>query len=162
WAKRHNMWARRYDRARRRAMHRVVVTGLGAITPIGLGVERFWENLCAGVSGVDRITSFDTTGLTMQVAAEVPDFDPRDFRDFKGGGGMDRCSQFAVAAAGQAIADAGLDIAAEPGGRVGAMINTGAGGIQTLVREAQTYYTKGPARVSPFAIPMFTPNMPAC
>jgi 3-oxoacyl-[acyl-carrier-protein] synthase II len=143
-------------------MHRVVVTGLGAITPIGLGVERFWRNLRGGASGIGPITSFDTTGLSVQVAAEVPDFDPRNFMDFKAARRMDRVSQFAVAAAGEAIADAALQDTAALGGRIGAMINTGAGGIQSLVREAFNYHTKGPARVSPFAIPMFTPNMPAC
>jgi len=96
-------------------MHRVVVTGLGAVTPIGLGVERFWANLRAGVCGVDRIKSFDATGLAAQVAAEVDDFDARDFMDFKAARRMDRVSQFAVAAAGEAIKDAELGAVAAHG-----------------------------------------------
>ena len=143
-------------------MHRVVVTGLGAITPIGLCHDTFWHNLCSGVSGVDRITAFDTNGLDIQIAAEATGFDPRDFMHFKAARRMDRFAQFAVAAAGEALRDADLEVTPARSERVGAMINTGAGGIQTLVNEALTYHTRGASRVSPFAIPMFTPNMAAC
>jgi 3-oxoacyl-[acyl-carrier-protein] synthase II len=135
---------------------------LGAITPIGLGYQTFWRNLCAGVSGVDRIASFDPSGLTVQIAAEVRDFDPAAYMDAKAARRMDRFSQFAVAAAGEAIQDAGLQLAAEDGDRVGVMLNTGGGGIQTLVREALNYHAHGPKKVSPFTIPMVTPNMAAC
>ncbi len=143
-------------------MHRVVVTGIGAITPIGLDYETFWANLCAGTSGVDRITSFDVDDLEVKIAAEVKDFDPRDHMDFKAARRMDRFAQFAVAAAGQAIKDADLDIAALPSDRIGVMLNTGGGGVQTMVREALTYHIKGPARVSPFSVLMIIPNMAAC
>lgn len=143
-------------------MQRVVITGLGAITPIGLCYEDFWRNLRAGVSGVDQITSFDASNLEVQIAAEAKDFDPKDHMDFKAARRMDRFSQFALAAAGQAIQDADLDIRAEPSDRVGVMLNTGGGGIQTMVREALTYHIKGPSRVSPFSLLMIISNMAAC
>jgi 3-oxoacyl-[acyl-carrier-protein] synthase II len=141
---------------------RVVVTGLGAVTPIGLTYPQFWQNLCAGVSGVDRISSFDPTGLQVQIAAEVRGFDPAAYMDAKQARRMDRFSQLAVAAAGEAIKDADLCISSEPTDGVGVMLNTGGGGIQTLVREALNFHEKGAKQVSPFTIPMVTPNMAAC
>jgi len=143
-------------------VHRVVVTGLGAVTPIGIGYPTFWRNLLDGVSGIDRITSFDPSDLEVQIAAEVTDFDPRDHMDFKAARRMDRYSQFAVAAAREAIEDAGLTIDQSNSERVGVMINTGGGGIQTLTREVLVHHSRGPNRVSPFFIPMFAPNMGAC
>ena len=91
-------------------MHRVVVTGMGAVTPIGNTAPEFWENLVAGVSGVDRIQSFDPSDLEVQIAAEVKEFEPKDHMDFKAARRMDRYSQFAVAASGEAIKDACLTI----------------------------------------------------
>ncbi len=143
-------------------MQRVVVTGMGAVTPIGKSVSEFWDNLLAGVSGIDRIQSFDPSNLEVQIAAEVKDFDPKDYMDFKASRRMDRYSQLAVAAAGEAIRDACLTIDHENTYRVGVMLNTGGGGIQTLTREVLVHYGKGPRRVSPFFIPMFAPNMAAC
>ncbi|HEX7103221.1 MAG TPA: beta-ketoacyl-ACP synthase II [Nitrolancea sp.] len=143
-------------------MQRVVVTGVGALTPIGLTAPEFWDNLIAGVSGVARITAFDPSPLEVQIAAEVKGFDPKDFIDFKAARRMDRYSQLAVAAAGEAIKDAALPLDGENTYRVGVMINTGGGGIQTLTREVLVHHTKGPNRVSPFFIPMFAPNMAAC
>ncbi|MBX6341856.1 MAG: beta-ketoacyl-ACP synthase II [Thermomicrobiaceae bacterium] len=143
-------------------MHRVVVTGLGAITPIGLNVADFWRNLLSGVSGIDRISAFDPSPLEVQIAAEVKGFDPKDFMDFKAAKRMDRYSQFAVAAATEAINDAGLRVTPENADRIGVMMNTGGGGIQTLTREVLNYHMKAPSRVSPFFIPMFAPNMAAC
>lgn len=143
-------------------MQRVVVTGLGALTPIGNTAPEFWDSLVAGVSGIDRIQSFDPSDLEVQIAAEVKGFDPRDHMDFKAARRMDRYSQLAVAAAGEALNDACLKIDDENTYRVGVMLNTGGGGIQTLTREVQVHYTKGPRRVSPFFIPMFAPNMAAC
>ena len=143
-------------------MHRVVVTGLGAITPIGLCHGEFWRNLTAGVSGVDHITSFDTSKLKVQIAAEARDFDPRNFMDFKKARHMDRFAQFAVAAAGQALDDARLCFSPGESERIGVMLNTGGGGVQTLVKEALTYHIEGPGRVSPFSVVMITPNMAAC
>lgn len=143
-------------------MHRVVVTGLGAVTPVGIGYPEFWRNLLAGVSGIGRITAFDPSDLDVQIAAEVNDFDPKDYMDFKAARRMDRYSQFAVAAAGEALKDAGLEIDPENSERIGVMLNTGGGGIQTLTREVMVHDRRGPRRVSPFFIPMFAPNMAAC
>ncbi len=143
-------------------MHRVVITGLGAITPIGLSYPAFWRNLLCGVSGVNRITTFDVRDFDVSIAAEVKGFDPKDFMDFKAARRMDRFAQFAVAAAGEALRDARLDIDAEPLDRAGVMLNTGGGGIHTLIRETLVYADKGPTRVSPFTIPMVSPNMAAC
>lgn len=142
-------------------VQRVVVTGVGALTPIGNSAPEFWDNLQAGVSGVDRITAFDPSNLEVQIAAEVKGFDPKDYMDFKAARRMDRFSQLAVAAAGEAIKDACLDIDRDNTERIGVMLNTGGGGIQTLTREVQVHYSKGPNRVSPFFIPMFAPNMAA-
>ena len=143
-------------------MHRVVVTGLGAITPIGLCYEDFWRNLTAGVSGVDHITSFDASKLKARIAAEATGFEARNFMDFKKARHMDRFAQFAVAAAGQALQDAALEFSPAQSERIGVMLNTGGGGIQTLVREALTYHIEGPGRVGPFSVVMITPNMAAC
>src|SRR5437868_2057817 len=103
------------------------------------------------------MTTVDPEGLDVQIAAEVKHFDPRDFMDVKAARRMDRFAQLAVAAAGQALRDAGLEIASEESERIGVMLNTGGGGIQTLAREALHYHEGGPARVSPFTIPMTTP-----
>lgn len=143
-------------------MHRVVVTGLGVITPLGLDTETFWSRLLNGESGIDRISSFDPSDLEVQIAAEVKGFDPKDFMDFKAARRMDRFAQFAVAAAGQAIRDAGLTITPQNTGRIGVMLNTGGGGIHSMVREVLNFYQRGPSRVSPFFVPMFAPNMGAC
>lgn len=143
-------------------MHRVVVTGLGAITPLGLNVETFWRRLLAGESGIDRIQAFDPSNLDVQIAAEVKGFDPRDFMDVKAARRMDRFAQFAVAAAGEAIRDAGLEITPANADRIGVMMNTGGGGIHAMVREVLTFEHRGPGRVSPFFIPIFAPNMGAC
>ncbi len=143
-------------------MHRVVVTGLGVITPLGLDTETFWSRLLSGESGIDRIASFDPSDLEVQIAAEVKGFDPKDFMDFKAARRMDRFAQFAVAAAGQAIRDAGLTITPQNAERIGVMLNTGGGGIHSMVREVLNFYQRGPSRVSPFFVPMFAPNMGAC
>jgi len=143
-------------------VHRVVVTGLGAITPLGLNVETFWRRLLAGESGIDRIQAFDPSNLDVQIAAEVKGFDPRDFMDVKAARRMDRFAQFAVAAAGEAIRDAGLEITPANADRIGVMMNTGGGGIHAMVREVLTFEHRGPGRVSPFFIPIFAPNMGAC
>lgn len=142
-------------------MQRIVVTGLGAITPIGNDVDTFWKNIVNGVSGVAEIQAFDPEGLDVRIAAEVKNFQAKDYMDVKKARRMDRFSQFAVAAAGQALKDAGLEIDPEDSDRVGVMMNTGGGGIPTLTREVINYHTKGAARVSPFFIPLFAPNMAA-
>jgi 3-oxoacyl-[acyl-carrier-protein] synthase II len=143
-------------------VHRVVVTGMGAISPIGNTLPEFWKNLVNGVNGVTRISAFDPEALEVQIAAEVKNFDPKEHMDFKAARRMDRFAQFAVAAAGEAIRDSGLEITEENSENIGVMVNTGGGGIPTLTREVLNYHQKSPSRVSPFFIPMFASNMAAC
>jgi 3-oxoacyl-[acyl-carrier-protein] synthase II len=111
-------------------VERIVVTGVGAITPIGNDAATFWSNLRAGVSGVGRITAFEVADdLPVKIAAEVKNFDPKDHIDFKAARRMDRFSQFAVAAAGEALRDACFTVTPENSTRVGVIMNTGGGGI---------------------------------
>ena len=140
---------------------RVVVTGLGAVTPIGNNVEAFWQNLVAGKSGVGLITQFDTTAFDCKIAAEVKDFDFANYGDKKEAKRMDRVTQFAVAAAKMAMEDSKLNIEAENPARVGVCAGTGIGGIHTFLEQSLKYGEKGPGRISPFFIPMQIPNMPA-
>ena len=143
-------------------MTRVVVTGVGAVSPLGIGAETTWQGLLAGRSGVRRIEAFDTSGLEVHIGGEVPGFDPKQFMEHKAAGRMDRFGQFAVAAAREAVEDAGLQITDANRDRIGVMVNTGGGGIPTIEKDVTTMVTKGPARVSPFLIPMFAPNMASC
>lgn len=140
---------------------RVVVTGLGAVTPIGNDVESFWNNLVAGKSGISHITQFDTSDSKVTIAGEVKDFDYTKYIDKKEGKRMDRVAQFAVAVAKQAVEDAKLDLKAIEPTRCGVCVGTGIGGIQTFLEQAQVYFEKGSSRISPFFIPMDIPNMPA-
>lgn len=141
---------------------RVVVTGMGAITPLGIGVDTFWKGLVAGRSGIRTIQNFDATGFEVQIAGEVPDFQPKDHMDPKAARRMDRFSQFAVAATREAIAHAGLEISDENRDRIGIVMNTGGGGIPTIEHDVNVMREKGPRRVSPFLIPIFAPNMASC
>ena len=142
--------------------HRVVVTGLGCISPIGLSVDEYWQNLLNGVSGAARITSFDPDGLPVQIAAEVKDFDPGDYMDRKAARRMERFSQFSIAATGQALADAGLEVNDSNAWDVGAIIATGGGGIRAVAAETETLVTKGWERVGPMMVPLMIPNMASC
>ena len=139
---------------------RVVVTGLGALTPLGNDVRSSWEHLIAGESGAGPITQFDTTGFPVTFACEVKDFDPGDWVDHKQARRMDRFAQLIVAAARQAEQDSGLDIAKESD-RVGAAIATGIGGLKSYQDCYDTLKERGPDRVNPFAIPAIIPNMGA-
>ena len=141
---------------------RAVVTGLGAITPIGNDVATYWANLTAGVSGVGPITAYDASAEDVRIAAEVKDFDPKAYMDFKQARRMSRFSQLAVAAARQAIDDAGLEIGDHNRDDVAVVMNTGGGGMVDVADGHETYLTKGPARVSPFMVPMLSPSMAAC
>ncbi len=141
--------------------NRVVITGIGAITPIGIGKDAFWQGLLAGKSGITKTTRFDASEYTAQVAGEVKDFEPNDFIDKKEAKRMDRNAQFAVAASKLAIEDAKLEIAEENADRVGAYIGTGIGGIETLHKQYETLFDKGPSRISPFFVPMMIGNMAA-
>jgi 3-oxoacyl-[acyl-carrier-protein] synthase II len=141
---------------------RAVVTGLGAITPLGNDVATFWSNLTNGVSGVGTISLFDASDLEVRIAAEVKGFDPRDWIDFKQARRMSRFSQLAVAAARQAIDDAGLEIGDHNRDDVAVVMNTGGGGLQEVAGGEVTLTTRGPDRVSPFMVPMMSPSMAAC
>lgn len=141
--------------------NRVVITGLGAITPIGTGKENFWNALLEGKNGIGRITHFDPEGYVAQIAGEVKDFNAADYIDKKEAKRMDRDTQFAVAAAGMAIADAKLDLEAENLDRIGTFIGTGIGGIETMHGQYEKFFAKGPSRISPFFVPMMIANMAA-
>jgi len=140
---------------------RVVITGLGAITPIGIGVENYFKSLKEGKSGVTRIVKFDTENLSTKIAAEVKDFDPNDFIDKKESKRMDRYTQFAVAASKMAIEDARLNLKSIECDRFGVCIGSGIGGLETLESQYKVMTEKGPGRVSPFFIPMMISNIAA-
>ncbi|MCA1588157.1 MAG: beta-ketoacyl-ACP synthase II [Chloroflexi bacterium] len=141
---------------------RAVVTGLGAVTPIGNDVSTFWTNLTSGVSGVAPISQFDPSGLEVRIAAEIKGFDPRDWMDFKQARRMSRFSQIAVAAARQAIDDSGLEIGEHNRDDIAVVVNTGGGGLQDVAVGEATFRDGGPGRVSPFMVPMLSPSMAAC
>src|SRR5918992_122305 len=141
---------------------RAVVTGMGAVTPIGNTAADYWANLTAGVSGVARISGYDPTGEEVQIAAEVKGFDPRDWMDFKAARRMARFTQLAVAAAAQAIADSGLQITDTNRDDIAVVVNTGGGGLDEVALGHQTYMERGGSRVSPFMVPMLSPSMAAC
>ncbi|MGI8998237.1 MAG: beta-ketoacyl-ACP synthase II [Candidatus Limnocylindria bacterium] len=140
---------------------RAVVTGLGAITPIGNDATTFWSNLVAGVSGVGPITHFDASDEEVRIAAEVKGFEPRDWIDFKQARRMSRFAQFAVAAARQAIDDSGLEIGDHNRDDIAVIVNTGGGGIGEVAIGQQTFLEHGGRRVSPFMVPMLSPSMGA-
>ncbi|MGQ9512544.1 beta-ketoacyl-ACP synthase II [Thermodesulfitimonas sp.] len=140
---------------------RVVVTGLGVISPVGTGKEAFWEALVKGQSGVRRITRFDASEFKTQIAAEVSDFDPEAYIDKKEARRMDRFTQFAVAAASLALADAALATESLDRDRVGVVLGCGIGGIGTFEEQTRVLVSRGPNRVSPFFVPMMIANMGA-
>lgn len=140
---------------------RVVVTGLGAVTPIGNNVDDFWTSVKVGKIGFDHITKFDTTDYKCHIAAELKDFNPQDFMDRKAAKRMEPFSQYAVAAAKQAIDDSGLDIEKEDPYMVGCAIGSGIGSLQAMERETQKLYEKGPNRVNPLLVPLMICNMAA-
>ncbi|HVA86250.1 MAG TPA: beta-ketoacyl-ACP synthase II [Candidatus Saccharimonadales bacterium] len=143
---------------------RAVVTGLGAITPIGNSAAEFWSNLVAGVSGAGRITSFDPAGFDVRIAAEVRDFDPTVAMERKMARRMSRFIHFAMAAAQEAMTDATLDVNGLPieaRDRIGVVINTGGGGMEQVIEGTDTLQRKGPGQVSPFAIPALSGSMAA-
>ncbi|MCD7974298.1 MAG: beta-ketoacyl-ACP synthase II [Phascolarctobacterium sp.] len=140
---------------------RVVVTGIGPITPIGTGKEVFWSNLVAGKSGIEFISQFDATDFSVKIAGEVKDFDFADYGDKKEGRRMDRVAQFAVAAAKLTILDSGLELGKIDPLRCGVCVGTGIGGIHTFLEQSLKFAEKGASKISPFFIPMEIPNMPA-
>lgn len=139
---------------------RVVVTGMGMVTPVGNNVETSWENLLAGKSGIERITLFDPTGFDTQIAAEVKNFKPEDFGiDRKEARRMDRYAHFALAATGEALQQSNFKITPENRNRVGVIIGSGIGGIGTISEQFKVLHDKGPNRISPFFVPMMISNM---
>jgi 3-oxoacyl-[acyl-carrier-protein] synthase II len=142
-----------------RSTRRIVVTGLGLVTPLGTGVEKTWTALCAGESGIGRITKFDPTGYDAQIAGEVKDFDPGRFIEKKEIKKMDAFIHYAVGAAHMAVEDAGLKVTPEEAPRVGVYIGSGIGGLGSIEHYHDVLKDKGPGRVSPFFIPMTIINL---
>ena len=140
---------------------RVVVTGMGAITPIGLNVEEFWQSVKEGRIGFAPITRFDTLEYKCHIAAEVKGFEGKNFMDFKAAKRMELFSQYAVAAAKEALSDSGIDMEKEDPYRVGCAIGSGIGSLQAMEREHKKLLEKGPNRVNPLLVPMMICNMAA-
>ena len=140
---------------------RVVITGMGAITPLGNNVETYWEALKQGKNGIEKIDRFDVEDFTTQIAAQVKDFDPIDYIDRKEARRMDRFCQFALAATYQAMQDASLNTEKLDKERFGVIIGSGIGGLETMENQVKTLINKGPNRVSPFLVPMMIVNMAA-
>ncbi len=141
--------------------NRVVITGIGVISPIGTGKDNFWQALLEGKNGIGKITRFDATDYGAQIAGEVKDFEPKDYIDRKEARRMDRYAQFAVAATGMALKDAALDLDKEDHERIGTYIGAGIGGIETMHSQYEKFFDKGPRHISPFFIPMMIANMAA-
>lgn len=140
---------------------RVAVTGIGLVTPIGIGKEPVFESMMAGRTGIGPVTRFDASDYACRIAAEVKDFRPEDYVEPKEARRLDRFAQFAVAAAKQALADAGLSTPVEEPERVGVIVGSGIGGIETFEAQFEIFREKGPRRVSPVFIPMLISNMAA-
>lgn len=142
-------------------MRKVVVTGLGAVTPVGNSIDETWASLCAGKSGIAKITGFDTTGYSVQIAGEVKDFDVTQWVDRKESRKMARFTKFAAAASAMALQDAGLskaDMDGELGDRTGVILGVGIGGFEVLESSMGKYFQVAPNRVPPLSIPMLIPN----
>lgn len=142
-------------------MKRVVVTGMGAITPIGLDVESFWNSIKEGRLGFGEITKFDTTDYKVKIAAEVKEFDPKAYMDPKSARRMETFCQFAVAAAREALKDAAIDMEQEDPYRVGCSVGSGIGSLDVFEKNHQKLLEKGPSRMNPLLIPLMIPNMAA-
>src|SRR6516225_10072268 len=138
---------------------RVVVTGLGLVSPVGIGVEASWSALVAGRSGIGPITLFDASTFPTRIAGEVKNFDPTQFMDRKEARRNDRFIQFALAAADMAMKDSGIDMSKEDPERVGAIVGAGIGGLGTIEDEHRTFLEKGVKRIGPFFIPSLIINL---
>ncbi|MGL1930184.1 MAG: beta-ketoacyl-ACP synthase II [Desulfotalea sp.] len=140
---------------------RVVITGLGLVTPLGTGVQKTWDNICAGKSGVDLITRFDASNFPSKIAAEVKDFQADDFFDKKTAKHIDLFVQYALAAASMAMEDCGFEVTDENCGRIGVGVGCGMGSLPMIEKNHKLCLDRGPKRMSPYFIPMTVPNMPA-
>lgn len=140
---------------------RVVITGLGAVTPFGVGVDKFWENLKAGKSGISTSESIDIDKHVVKISGEVKDFHPEEYMDAKEAKKMDRFIQFAMVAADEAVKDSKLDIEKEDPYRVGVIVSSAAGGFRTFEENHMRIIQKGPNKCSPFTVPMMIVNMPS-
>ena len=140
-------------------LRRVVITGLGPVTSIGIGKEDFWTSLLEGKSGISQITNFDTEGYVTTIGAEVKDFNPEDYIDKKEAKRMDKFAQFAIAGTKLALEDSKIDLNNIDKKRVGVILGSGVGGIETLEAEHTKLMERGARRVSPFFIPMMISNM---
>ncbi|MBC7347064.1 MAG: beta-ketoacyl-ACP synthase II [Clostridia bacterium] len=140
---------------------RVAITGIGVISPVGIGKDSFWEALKAGRSGIGPVTRFATDGFPTRIAGEVKGFDPAAYMDKRDIKRMDRFAQYAVAASKMAVADAGLELEKEERERIGVVLGTGIGGTETFEEQHQILLERGPGRISPFFIPMMIANMGA-
>src|SRR6059036_3304681 len=138
---------------------RVVITGIGVITPLGNDLDSFWQNLLAGQSGIGPVTRFDATGFDCQFGGEVKDFNPDAYMPAKETRRTDRFVHYACGAARLAVADAKLELDKEDLNRIGCLVGSGIGGMETIEDQANTLFNKGPGRVSPFMIPMLIVNM---
>ncbi len=138
---------------------RVVITGMGVITSLGTEIDEFWEAIKAGKNGITTVERFDITNYDAKVAAEIKDFEPSDFMDRKDAKRMDKYIQYAVAASKKAIENSKIDLENSDRDRIGVIVGTGIGGIETLENQHEVLMNKGPGRVSPFFIPMMIPNM---
>jgi 3-oxoacyl-[acyl-carrier-protein] synthase II len=144
------------------SVKRVVITGVGAVSPLGIGAEATWQGLVEGRSGIRHIEAWDASNSEVKIAGEVPGFVAKEFMDFKAAKRMDRFAQFGVAAAKEAIEASGLEITDENRERIGVVVNTGGGGIPTIEHDVVAMHDKGAKFVSPFLIPLFAPNMASC
>lgn len=140
---------------------RVVITGVGLVTPLGTGVEKSWRNICSGVSGIDLITRFDTSDYAVKIAAQVKDFQPDDFFEKKEAKHLDLFVQYGLAAARMAVDDSGFEVTEQNCGRVGVITGCGMGGLPTIEKYHTVSLEKGVKRITPFFIPMVIPNMPS-
>ena len=138
---------------------RVVITGMGVVTPVGSDLEVFWKNLLDGCSGIGPVTRFDTTRFDTKIGGEVKDFKPEDFMPAKETRRTDRFVQYAVGAAKKAFVDSQIDLSKEDVNRIGVLVGSGIGGMETIEDQSRALFEKGPSRVSPFMIPMLIINM---
>ena len=138
---------------------RVVITGLGAVTPCGIGVDEFWKNMLDGVSGIRLTEAMDTERHTVKISGEIKNFEPEKYLDAKESKRMDRFTQFAMVAADEAIADSGIDEANIDPYRIGVIVSSAAGGFKTTEKSHTAMIEKGPTKCSPFTVPMLIVDM---